>query len=358
MRTDRRLDRVPTTVAATDRRRLASRLAASLGRVRRPGVAAWTSALVLGLGPAVAVIATGRWELTPLLLLPVAAIYLAARRAAGAARELEVSRAERARVEAGAEALLATVSHELRAPITVILGSLDTLATRDGTLPPEQRHELVAMAARQGERLKRLVDQLLEAARLEQAEPGAEHDAVIDAVKVAREAERATRLSHPGRELRVDACPSLPVRAAPETLLQVLTNLLDNAVKYSPEACPIRVKVRRQGREGVIAVIDAGPGIPPAQRERVFERFTQLESSDGRRGDGAGLGLFIARKLARSLGGDLVLCPVAPPAHGARFELRLPLADEGPVRPEGREPEGERPPKALAGGPVGSARRR
>jgi signal transduction histidine kinase len=358
VRTDRRLEPIPTTVAASGGRRIASRLAVALSGPRRPGIAGWTSALLLGLVPALVVIAARRWELSPLLLLPAAAIYLAARRAAGAERQLEVAGAERARVEAGAEALLATVSHELRAPLTVILGSLDTLATRDGTLPPDQRHELVAMATRQGERLKRLVDQLLEAARLEQTEPGHRHDAVIDAVKVAREAGRATRLSHPGREVRVDACPRLPVRAAPETLLQVLTNLLDNAAKYSPAPSPIGVRVRRHGGEGVIAVIDAGPGIPPAQRERIFERFTQLESSDGRRGDGAGLGLFIARKLARSLGGDLVLCPVAPPAHGARFELRVPLADEGPVRPEGREPEGERPPRALANGPVGSARRR
>jgi signal transduction histidine kinase len=327
------------------------------GLRRRPGIGTWTSVLLLGLAPVIVVTAERRLELVPLLLPPVAAVYLAARRAVEAERGHEQAERERARVEAGAEALLATVSHELRAPLTVILGSLDTLATRDGALPLEQRHELVAMAARQGERLKRLVDQLLEAARLEQAEPGPERDAVIDAVKVAREAERATRLCHPGREVRLDACASLPVRAAPETLLQVLTNLLDNAAKYSPAGSPIRLRVKRQGGEAVIAVIDAGPGIPPGQRERVFERFTQLESSDGRRGEGAGLGLFIARKLARSLGGDLVLCPVAPPAHGARFELRLPLADDGPVRLAGHEPEGERPPRALAGGSVGYARR-
>jgi signal transduction histidine kinase len=108
----------------------------------------------------------------------------------------------------------------------------------------------------------------------------------------------------------------------------------------------------------VIAVIDAGPGIPPGQRERIFERFTQLESSDGRRGEGAGLGLYIARKLARSLGGDLVLCEPSPSTPGTRFELRLPLADERPARVSEHEPDGDRSPRALAGGPVGSARRR
>jgi signal transduction histidine kinase len=360
VRIDRHLDPIPATAAPSGRRRVANQLAVALGGIgprRRRWHGGWTAALLLALAPMAVVVAEGRPELVPALLLPPVVVWLAARRTLEAERGLALAEGERARVEAGAEALLATVSHELRAPLTVILGSLDTLATRDGALPPEQRRELVAIAARQGDRLKRLVDQLLEAARLDQAEPGPERDAVIDAVKVAREAERATRLSHPGREVRLVACPSLPVRAAPETLLQVLTNLLDNAAKYSLAGSPIRLTAGRHGGEAVIAVIDAGPGIPAAQRERVFERFTQLESSAGRRGDGAGLGLFIARKLARALGGDLVLCPVVPPARGARFELRLPLADDGPARLDGNEPKDERAPRALAGGPVGSAPR-
>ncbi len=325
---------------------------------RRLGLGTWTSALLLGLAPAIVVVAERRLPLTPLLLLPVAAVHLAARATLQAERAHELAERERARAQAAAEAMLATVSHELRAPLTVVLGSLDTLTTRDGALDAEQRRELVAMAARQGERLKRLVEQLLEAARLEQAELGPASVSVIDAVKVAREAERATELGHPGRKVRLDAGRTLPVRAAPETLLQVLTNLLDNAAKYSPAGTPIRLQARRRGGQAVIAVIDAGPGIPPGQRERIFERFTQLESSDGRRGEGAGLGLYIARKLARSLGGDLVLCEPSPSTPGTRFELRLPLADERPARVSEHEPDGDRSPRALAGGPVGSARRR
>ncbi len=319
---------------------------------RRAGLGTWTSALLLGLAPVIVVIAERRPPLTPLLLLPVAAVHLTARAALKAEAEHELAERERARAEAAAEAMLATVSHELRVPLTVVLGSLDTLTTRDAALEPEQRRELVAMAARQGERLKRLVEQLLEATRLEEAGLGPTGDAVVDAVKVAREAERATELSHPGRHVRLDAAKALPVRAAPETLLQVLTNLLDNAAKYSPAGTPIRVQARRQGGQAVIAVIDAGPGVPAAQRERIFDRFTQLESSDGRRGDGAGLGLFIARKLARSVGGDLVLCQARSPVRGARFELRLPLADEGPAPVAERQADGDRPPRELTSGPV------
>jgi signal transduction histidine kinase len=336
-------------------------LGGSLGEElrRRARLGTWTSALLLGLAPAIVVVAERRLPLAPLLLLPVAAVHLATGAAVRAEREHELAEHERARAQAAAEAMLATVSHELRAPLTVVLGSLETLTTRDGALGPEQRRELVAMAARQGERLKRLVEQLLEAARLEQAELGPPAEAVIDAVKVAREAERATELGHPGRRVRLDAGRALPVRAAPETLLQVLTNLLDNAAKYSPAGTPIRLQARRRGGQAVIAVIDAGPGIPAGQRERIFERFTQLESSDGRRGEGAGLGLYIARKLARSLGGDLVLCEPSTGAPGARFELRLPLADEGPARVSEHEPDGDRSPRALAGGaPVTYARRR
>jgi len=329
------------------------------GLRRRARLGTWTSALLLGLAPAIVVVAEHRLPLAPLLLLPVAAVHLATGAAVRAEREHELAERERARAQAAAEAMLATVSHELRAPLTVVLGSLETLTTRDGALGPEQRRELVAMAARQGERLKRLVEQLLEAARLEQAELGPPAEAVIDAVKVAREAERATELGHPGRRVRLDAGRALPVRAAPETLLQVLTNLLDNAAKYSPAGTPIRLQARRRGGQAVIAVIDAGPGIPTGQRERIFERFTELESSDGRRGEGAGLGLYIARKLARFLGGDLVLCEPSTGAPGARFELRLPLADEGPARVSEHEPDGDRSPRALAGGaPVTYARRR
>jgi signal transduction histidine kinase len=317
---------------------------------RRASLGTLISALLLGLAPVAVVIAERRLPLVPLLLLPVAAVHLAVCAARRAERLRELAERERARTQAGAEALLATVSHELRAPLTVVLGSLGTLTTRDALLAPEQRRELVAIAARQGERLKRLVEQLLEAARLEQVEQEPASDSVIDAVKVAREAERATELCHPGRRVHLDAGVALPVRAAPETLLQVLTNLLDNAAKYSPGGTPILLQAREGGGQAIIAVIDAGPGVPAGQRKRIFERFTQLESSDGRRGEGAGLGLYIARKLARSLGGDLVLCQTRPPARGARFELRLPLADEGQARVSDLGPDGEWPPRALAGG--------
>ena len=121
------------------------------------------------------------------------------------------------------------------------------------------------------------------------------------------------------------------MRAAPEAVLQVLGNLLDNAAKYSPDWSPVRLEVTRYGPQAVLAVEDTGPGVPGADRERIFERFTQLDSGATRRAGGVGLGLYIARRLARDQDGDLLLADPTPPSRGARFELRLPLADRSPV---------------------------
>jgi signal transduction histidine kinase len=164
-----------------------------------------------------------------------------------------------------------------------------------------------------------------------------------------REAGATTELCHPDRRVRLELGGPLPVRAAPEALLQVLTNLLDNAAKYSPHGTPIRMEASRRGGQAVIAVEDAGPGVPEAERERIFERFSQLEAGAGHRAGGIGLGLYIARQLARAQGGDLVVTeaggldgaperrPAAaggegPEHRGARFELRLPLAEEDAAR--------------------------
>ena len=94
------------------------------------------------------------------------------------------------------------------------------------------------------------------------------------------------RFSPPERELVLHAREALPVRAAPEAVLQVLGNLLDNAAKYSPDWSPVRLEVTRYGPQAVLAVEDTGPGVPGADRERIFERFTQLDSGATRRAGG------------------------------------------------------------------------
>jgi signal transduction histidine kinase len=328
----------------------------ALGRVRQGvGLRAWVSAMLLGMAPVVAVVAQTSLGLVPILGLPTVAVYLACRgairadreraRAEAAAERAQATAAEQARLVAGEQALirqlqesdrlkrdlLATVSHELKTPLTVILGTLGTLSVRGGALEVAERREFVDMAVRQGTRLKELIEQLLLAARFEQAASEPAERPLVDAAALARDALAAARVAHPGRELVLVGREALPVRAAPEAVLQVLGNLLDNAAKYSPDHRPVRLEATRFGPMALLAVEDAGPGVPGADRERIFERFTQLDSGATRRAGGVGLGLYIARQLSQAQGGELLVTDTTPPGLGARFELRLPLAEPSPA---------------------------
>jgi signal transduction histidine kinase len=310
------------------------------------------SAMLLGLAPILLLVAQVSPALLPLLLIPLVAVYLAfksalraeedraaAERATAAAETLAADQArlvqvERSLVEKLQESdrlkddLLATVSHELRTPLAGLLGVLATLSGRGDALSTTQRTKLISMAERQGGRLKELIEQLLLAARFEHASGEHRDRPTVDAAVLAGQAAAAAKVSHPQRTVVVDANAALPVRAAPEALLQVLGNLLDNAAKYSPDGTPIRLEAGRAGALAVLAVEDAGPGVPGPDRDRIFERFTQLDSGATRRAGGVGLGLYIARQLAQAQGGELLVGEPLRAAAGARFELRLPLAGE------------------------------
>lgn len=305
--------------------------------------------------------------LVSLLLPPTAALWLACRDAAVAERRRAAAEAAVLAAKAAAAAqdrlldaeetlihqleereqrqgdLLATVSHELRTPLTAVLGSLATLTRRGELLSPAEREAFLEAATRQGERLKRLVEQLLLDARVEQAAggapasgspaPAAGAGSLVEAGELARQAAWTARLCHPDRDVRVAVAGLLPVRAAADAILAVLGNLVDNAAKYSPRDTPIRIEAAIVGGAVVLGVEDAGPGVPPSERERIFQRFTQLEAGTANRAGGVGLGLHIARELARAQGGDLVVAASARGA-GARFELRLPRAGDPPVMVE------------------------
>jgi signal transduction histidine kinase len=310
------------------------------------------SAMLFGLAPILLLVAQQNIALFPLLLIPLVAVYLAfksalraeedraaAERATEAAEALAAEQARLVQVERDLveklqesdrlkDDLLATVSHELRTPLAGLLGVLATLRGRGDALPTTQRTKLVSMAERQGERLKVLIEQLLLAARFEHATGEHRDRPTVDAAILAGQAAAAAKVSHPGRSVVLDANAALPVRAAPEALLQVLGNLLDNAAKYSPEGTPIRLEAGRAGALAVLAVEDAGAGVPGPDRDRIFERFTQLDSGATRRAGGVGLGLYIARQLSQAQGGELVVGEPLRAGAGARFELRLPLAEE------------------------------
>jgi signal transduction histidine kinase len=318
---------------------------------------AWPYTMVFALAPIMLVVAEQSMALLPLVLLPLFAVRDALRTAeeaeehrmaaekaaeeatAVAAEKAWLAEAEHALVERLRESdrlkddLLAAVSHELRTPLAGMLGALATLSAREGQLTDPQRQELVDMAARQGDRLKLQIEQLLLAARLERSGHEPAERPVVDAAAVTRQAVAAARAAYPARQLVLEADEVLPVRAVPEAVLQVLGNLLDNAAKHAPDRAPIRVAARRAGALAVVSVEDTGPGVPAAERERIFERFTQLDSGATRRAGGVGLGLYIARQLAQAQGGDLLVTDPAEARQGARFELRLPMAELDVRRP-------------------------
>jgi len=225
-----------------------------------------------------------------------------------------------------ADELLAMVAHELRRPLTALLGALATLQQRDQALSVAQQHELLGMARRQGEQLQRLLGQLLAAAGGQRRQARLARRSLVDAAALAEEAGRAAGLAHPDHPITIEVAGPLLVRVDPLAVSRILGNLLDNAAAYSPPGAAIRLSAGRVGVHAVVAVHDDGPGIPPADRERIFERYERLDqptSSPG--GGGLGLGLYIAQRLARANHGELQATD-PPGRRGARLELRLPLA--------------------------------
>ena len=221
---------------------------------------------------------------------------------------------------------VATVSHELRTPLAVMLAATHTLRRLAERIPEGKRIELLDASIEQGNRLQRLIDELLLVA-------AAEHDG-IHAICVETEIEPI--VTGIEREMRSITAERLTVHidasvgrvvTDPERLHQILVNLVDNASKYAPEG-PIDLRVGANGNGVRFAVIDQGPGIPEADRARVFEQFVQLDQSSTRRQGGTGIGLYLCRQLAALLNGTLTLDGVA--GGGCCFTLMLPRAAVAP----------------------------
>ena len=220
-------------------------------------------------------------------------------------------------------ALLNSISHELRTPLVSITGALSTLLADAGRLDPAAERALVENAHEEAERLNHLVGNLLDMTRLEagalaiRREPSDIQDVIGAAL-----GQLGARLH--GRAVRVDLpaeMPLVPLDFVP--IVQVLVNLLDNALKYAPPDQPITVRARVQGEQVVIEVADRGPGIPPEDLERVFDRFYRLQHP-GSVG-GTGLGLSICRGVVEAHGGRIHA--QNRPDGGAAFTLALPLRE-------------------------------
>jgi len=257
------------------------------------------------------------------LLLFVAVVTAQLASAAGRAGEKEQEASLARRSDEMKTALLRAVSHDLRTPLASIKASASGLRQADAAYTDEDRAELLAAIEDESDRLDRLVANLLEASRLEAgaATPHKEPQDLRELVRAVLTrlqpmlADRAVRLSIP------DELPLVPCNYA--QIDHVLTNLLENAARHTPVGSPIELTVALQADAVRVHVGDAGPGIAPADRERVFLPFERGPTRVG----GSGLGLAIARGLIEAHDGRLWIDQAAQ--GGAGFNFTLPLAGAG-----------------------------
>jgi signal transduction histidine kinase len=213
---------------------------------------------------------------------------------------------------------VSTVSHELRSPLTSIIGSLDTV-NRPELAPSEPTsQQLLLSARRQAGRLQRLIEDLLVVSRIDRgAIPVHFEDVAVK--EMFDEVNRVVSI-----EPSITVEPSnLAARADRDHFSRILINLVENAAKYAPDS-PVELYAWEKEGRVLIAVVDHGPGIPEDQKERIFDRFTQIDSSDTRSKGGTGLGLSIVKSLVEVMNGKVRI--EATEGGGATFVLDLPAS--------------------------------
>jgi two-component system sensor histidine kinase KdpD len=221
-------------------------------------------------------------------------------------------------------ALLRTVSHDLRTPLTAIVAAGHALGS--GSLIDQERRELSAAVVEEGERLATLVDKLLDLSKLQAggADPRSDWVSIDEVVTAAREGLSA------GPTVRLMIDPDVPeVRADAAQLERAFANLLENARRYS-DGLPVSVHARRSGHRVVISVVDQGPGIRAAERERIFEPFYRGPSAAGAQWSGSGLGLAIAKGFVEANGGTIEVQSL--PGQGTSFVVSLPIPEADAVQ--------------------------
>jgi len=233
-----------------------------------------------------------------------------------------VDMTRQAQLEEQRKTFLANLIHDLKTPLTAMLGWARTLQSHghDEAI----RQEAAAVLAMETKRINTLLDAMLTLDRIEN-EPFA-GNIRCDAASIVRQQIEAMALRCRERRIRIEyeGEESLPLPLPGEDLARIASNLLDNALRHSPEKGTIVVRIDRAVDRGRIVIVDGGPGIPETQLERVTERFYRLDEARTRDDSGHGLGLAIVKALAQRAGGKLILANVAP--HGLKAEVLLPLA--------------------------------
>ena len=214
------------------------------------------------------------------------------------------------------------VSHELRTPMAAVIGAARTLQQRWRELSPEHRESFLDLIAGETNRLADLIGDVLDTSRIE-AGTFSFRFAEVDLGRLVTDAVATAQVGQDEVQLRADVRPPLPeIRGDGERLRQVLTNLIDNAIKYSPAGAEVEVRAYQEDGFVRIDVRDSGPGIAKDDQKLIFEKFGRVTGSGATR-PGTGLGLFIARSIAEAHGGALDVD--SAPDQGSTFTLELPV---------------------------------
>ncbi|MBC7460097.1 MAG: response regulator [Thermoleophilia bacterium] len=226
---------------------------------------------------------------------------------------------------------VATVSHELRTPLASIYGAAVTLQREDLDLDELIQSQMLDIIGQQSQQLASIVDAVLTASRLDAGE-GSANSTPVDALVLAHEVVDAALHRTEIHEIIIDAEDGLPlVSADPGHLRQVLDNLVENAIKYSPDGGTVMLVLRSNGSTLTYEVRDTGVGISPAELSRIFDKFYRVDASMSRGIGGTGLGLFIVRELVRQMEGHIDVQSSA--GEGSSFVVQLPVAHERRTRP-------------------------
>jgi signal transduction histidine kinase len=233
-------------------------------------------------------------------------------------------RTEEHALEQARSDFVATASHELRTPLAAVYGSVRTLRRTDTEIGDDNRELLLAIIERETERLTSIVGQILLADQLGSESFRIESEP-CDLRELVDEVVRAARVRAPdGISVHVEAPPRLPpVRGDEDKLRQVLVNLVENAIKYSPQGGNVVVSLEAGNGNGRIVVRDPGIGIAAADLQRIFEKFTRLDPGLTRGVGGTGLGLYITRELLARMGGTISVD--SSPGVGSTFTVELPV---------------------------------
>lgn len=251
-------------------------------------------------------------------------------------RALALQRAQDARDESQLHQLrntmLSAISHDYRTPLVTILGAASSLQEQGGRLSEVQRQRMLASIVDEVQQLNQLTDNTLQLVRLDAAGVNLQWDWEAAEDIVGSTVQRV-RQRHPDARLSVRIEPGLPLlRCDAVLLVQLLNNLVDNALKYAPSSAPIEVEVRQVESHVLLSVADRGPGVPLAWRERIFEVFQRgqvqpkVAGEEERSQRGAGVGLAVCRAIALAHGGTLSVR--SRKRGGACFECRLPVHEQ------------------------------